>query len=53
VTDEKYRKFEGYAAEIFSAFGLDLNSPALGIHRAGSSKLYMAPSKAMMATPKC
>ena len=28
VTDEQYRKFEGYAAEIFSAFGLDLNSPA-------------------------
>jgi len=28
VTDDQYRKFEGYAAEIFSAFGLDLNSPA-------------------------
>jgi GTP cyclohydrolase I len=28
VTDEQYRKFEGYAAEIFSAFGLDLNLPA-------------------------
>jgi GTP cyclohydrolase IA len=28
VTDEQYRKFEGYVAEIFSAFGLDLNSPA-------------------------
>jgi GTP cyclohydrolase I len=28
VTAEQYRKFEGYVAEIFSAFGLDLNSPA-------------------------
>jgi len=28
VTDDQYRKFEGYATEIFSAFGLDLNSPA-------------------------
>lgn len=28
VTDKQYRKFEGYAAEIFSAFGLDLNLPA-------------------------
>jgi hypothetical protein len=28
VTDEQYRKFEGYAAEIFSAFGMDLNLPA-------------------------
>jgi GTP cyclohydrolase I len=28
VTDEQIRKFEGYAAEIFSAFGLDLNTPA-------------------------
>ena len=28
MTGEQYRKFEGYAAEIFSAFGLDLNSPA-------------------------
>jgi GTP cyclohydrolase I len=25
ITDEQYHKFEGYAAEIFSAFGLDLN----------------------------
>jgi GTP cyclohydrolase IA len=28
VTDDQFRKFEGYAAEIFSAFGLDLNTPA-------------------------
>ncbi len=28
VTDEQFHKFEGYAAEIFSAFGLDLNTPA-------------------------
>ena len=28
VTDEQYRKFVGYAAEIFSAFGMDLNLPA-------------------------
>ena len=28
VTDDQFRKFEGYAAEIFSAFGLDLDTPA-------------------------
>lgn len=28
ITDEQFNKFEGYAAEIFSAFGLDLNTPA-------------------------
>jgi GTP cyclohydrolase I len=28
VTEQQFRKFEGYAAEIFSAFGLDLNTPA-------------------------
>jgi GTP cyclohydrolase I len=28
VTDDQFRKFEGYAAEIFSSFGLDLNTPA-------------------------
>lgn len=28
VSDEQMRKFEGYAAEIFAAFGMDLNTPA-------------------------
>ena len=28
ISDEQRRKFEGYAAEIFSAFGLDVNTPA-------------------------
>ncbi len=28
ISDEQIHKFEGYAAEIFSAFGLDLNAPA-------------------------
>jgi GTP cyclohydrolase I len=28
IPQEKMRKFEGYAAEIFSAFGMDLNTPA-------------------------
>ena len=28
ISDDQFRKFEGYAAEIFSAFGLDLNTPA-------------------------
>ncbi len=28
ITDEQRKKFEGYVAEIFSAFGLDLNTPA-------------------------
>jgi GTP cyclohydrolase IA len=28
VSDEQLRKFEGYAAEIFTAFGLDLDTPA-------------------------
>jgi hypothetical protein len=28
VTEDQFRKFEGYAAEIFSAFGLDLCTAA-------------------------
>jgi GTP cyclohydrolase IA len=28
VSDEQIRKFEGYAAEIFTAFGMDLDTPA-------------------------
>ena len=28
ISDEQIHKFEGYAGEILSAFGLDLNSPA-------------------------
>ncbi|KAF0221351.1 MAG: GTP cyclohydrolase [Geobacteraceae bacterium] len=28
LSDEQIRKFEGYAAEIFAALGLDLNTPA-------------------------
>jgi len=28
IPDETMRKFEGYAAEIFSAFGLDLSLPS-------------------------
>ena len=28
VTEEQFRKFEGYAAEIFSAMGLDCDTPA-------------------------
>lgn len=28
ISDEQFLKFEGYAAEIFSAFGLDLNTPS-------------------------
>jgi GTP cyclohydrolase I len=28
VSEEQMRKFEGYAAEILTAFGLDLNAPA-------------------------
>jgi GTP cyclohydrolase I len=28
ITDEQMRRFESYASEIFSAFGLDLNTPA-------------------------
>src|SRR3712207_4048196 len=28
VSDEQLQKFEGYASEIFSALGLDLNTPA-------------------------
>ena len=28
LSDEQWRAFEGYVAEIFSAFGLDLNTPA-------------------------
>lgn len=28
ISDAQFHKFEGYAAEIFSAFGMDLNTPA-------------------------
>ena len=28
ISEEQMRKFEGYAAEIFAALGLDLNTPA-------------------------
>lgn len=28
ISEEQFDRFEGYAAEIFSAFGLDLNTPA-------------------------
>jgi GTP cyclohydrolase I len=28
VSDQQFRTFEGYVAEIFTAFGLDLNTPA-------------------------
>jgi len=28
ISEEQMRKFEGYAAEIFAAFGLDLHTPA-------------------------
>ena len=28
ISDEQFRKFEGYAAEIFSAFGMDMDTPA-------------------------
>ena len=28
ISDEQFRKFEDHAAEIFTAFGLDLNTPA-------------------------
>lgn len=28
ISDEQIHKFEGYAAEIFSAFGLEVNTPA-------------------------
>src|SRR5574338_631755 len=27
ISDEQFEKFEGYAAEIFSAFGLNINTP--------------------------
>ena len=28
ISNEQFARFEGYAKEIFSAFGLDLNTPA-------------------------
>jgi GTP cyclohydrolase I len=28
VTDEQFRRFEGYAAEIFATFGMDLDTPS-------------------------
>ena len=28
ISDEQFHKFEGYAAEIFSAFGMDVTTPS-------------------------
>lgn len=28
ITDEQWRRFQGYMAEIFTAFGMDLNTPS-------------------------
>ena len=28
ISDEQFQRFEGYAAEIFSAFGMDVNTPS-------------------------
>lgn len=28
ISDEQFHKFEGYAAEIFTAFGMDINTPS-------------------------
>ncbi|MFA6433927.1 MAG: hypothetical protein WCW52_04465 [Elusimicrobiales bacterium] len=28
VSDEQLRRFEGYASEIFTAFGMDLETPS-------------------------
>ena len=28
ISDEQFHRFEGYAAEIFSAFGMDVNTPS-------------------------
>ncbi len=40
VSPEKWKQFEGYAAEIFEAFGMDLNTPGT---RATPSRFSQAP----------
>jgi hypothetical protein len=37
ISEEQLRKLEGYAAEIFTAFGLDLNTLVGGIRRCPQS----------------
>ena len=53
ISDEQFRKFEGYAAEIFSAFGMDLNSASTKDTPQRFIKALFDAPKAMTATQNC
>ena len=48
ISSQTFSKFEGYIAEIFSAYGLDLNSPPQKIHPVDLSKPCLMPRMVMM-----
>lgn len=53
ISDEQIHQFEGYASEIFSALGMDLNTPATKVHHGDLSRHSLMLRKAMMATRSC
>ena len=54
VTDEQLRRFEGYAAEIFDAFGMEMDTPGnRATRRAASSRRCTTPRPATTAIRSC
>jgi hypothetical protein len=51
ISEKQLHTYEGYMAEIFTAFGLDLDTPATR-HNAISAPCLIQP-KAMRAIPNC
>jgi hypothetical protein len=51
IDPEQWKRFEGYAAEIFQTFGMDLDIPAPGLLRPGSSARCSTPPRDMKAMP--
>ena len=52
LSEEQVRTFEGYMAEIFTAFGLDLTTPATRKRRSAISAPCLIRPKATTAIPK-
>ena len=53
LSDEDWARFEGYAAEILTSFGMDLTRRARPRPRAGSSGRCSMPPTATTATRSC
>jgi len=54
ISDEQFHKFEDYAAEIFSAFGLDLNTPSTkDTPRRFIKALFDATERVRRRIPSC